>query len=256
MGDRLDGKVALVTGGSRGIGRAIAVTLAREGADVIVNYFQQRASAEAVVQRIREIGRNAISIQADVAHRPAVTAMLEEVERTFSRLDILINNAGNWRPGMAITMDHDLLDDLWSVNLKGALNCAQSAAPFMVRQGYGRIVNISSVAGLVMATPNNTPYTLTKAALIALTKRLALELGPRINVNAVCPGLIATEMMATEEADTTTHGIINRTILARAGTPEEVASCVLFLASDEASFVTAQALTVDGGRMDYLSRSG
>ncbi|MFF7970893.1 glucose 1-dehydrogenase [Streptomyces sp. NPDC007905] len=256
MGQRLAGKVALVTGGARGIGRATALVFAREGAEVVVNYVRHATAAREVVEAILDGGGSATALGADVANPDQVSRMFQEIEHRFTRLDILVNNAGLWRPGRGLTMDGSLLDDLWSVNLKGALNCAQLAAPLMNRHDYGRIVNVSSVAGLAMATPDNTPYTLTKSALIALTKRLALELGPTVTVNAVCPGLIATDMMEGDQARHTTAGIVSRTILGRAGTPAEVANAILFLASEEASFVTAQALTVDGGRTDFVSRSG
>ena len=256
MVGRLTGKVALVTGAARGIGRATALAFAREGAEVVVNYLRNDAAANEVVEVIRAAGGNATSVRADVASRAQVAGMLEEIEGKLRRVDILVNNAGVWRPGRGLTLGESLLDDMWSVNLKGPLNCAQAVGPLMSHHGYGRIVNVASVAGLGMATPENTPYTLTKAALIALTKRLALELGPVVTVNAVCPGLIATEMMEGEQARNTTAGIADRTILRRAGTPGEVANAILFLASEEASFVTAQALTVDGGRTDFLSRSG
>jgi len=252
---RLAGRVALVTGSARGIGRATAMVFAREGAHVVVNYLRQDEAAAEVVRAVRDAGGSAMGIRADVANPSRVGEMLTEIERKFSRIDILVNNAGLWRPGRSLTLDLSSLDDLWSVNLKGCLNCAQAAWPLMSRHGYGRIVNVASVAGLGMATPDNTPYSLTKAALISLTKRLALELGPTITVNAVCPGLIATEMMEGEQASNTTAGIVGHTILRRAGTPGEVANAILFLASEEASFVTAQALTVDGGRTDFLSRS-
>jgi 3-oxoacyl-[acyl-carrier protein] reductase len=252
----LAGKIALVTGGARGIGRATALAFAREGAEVVVNYVRHGAAADQVVDAIRVGGGSATSLQADVASPAEVARMFAEIERRFSGLDILVNNAGVWQPGRGLTMEDSLLDDLWSVNLKGALHCAQAAASLMSRHGYGRIVNVTSVAGLAMATPDNTPYSLTKSALIALTKRLALELGPAVTVNAVCPGLIATDMMEKNHALPTTSGIVSRTILGRTGTPDEVANAILFLASEEASFVTAQALTVDGGRTDFMSRSG
>lgn len=253
---RLAGKVALVTGGARGIGRATAMVFAREGAHVVINYLRQDEAASEVVRAVRDTGGSAMSIRADVANPSRVGAMLKEIEHRFNRIDILVNNAGIWRPGRSLTLAPSSLDELWSVNVKGCLNCAQAVGPLMSRLGYGRIVNVASVAGLSMATPDNTPYSLTKAALISLTKRLALELGPTVTVNAVCPGLIATEMMEGEQASNTTAEIVNHTILRRAGTTGEVANAILFLASEEASFVTAQALSVDGGRTDFLSRSG
>lgn len=256
MGGRLAGKVALVTGGARGIGRATALAFALEGAEVVLNYLRRDDAANEVIERIGEAEGKATSIRADVTNSAEVARMLEEVDREFGKVDILVNNAGVWQPGRGVDLNQPLLDDLWSVNLKGSLNCAQAVAPLMIREGYGRIINIASVAGLGMATPDNTPYALTKAALIALTKRLALELGPTVTVNAVCPGLILTEMMEGEQAHNTTAEIVAHTILGRAGTPGDVANAIVFLASEEASFVTAQALTVDGGRTDFMSRSG
>jgi 3-oxoacyl-[acyl-carrier protein] reductase len=252
MNRRLQGKVALVTGGSRGIGRAICTLFAREGASTVVNYASAEDAAAGVVSGIEQEGGSAIAIRADVADKRQVEAMVRKTLDRFGRVDILINNAGILRRGTAIDFDEEELDRMIAVNLKGSIYCAQAVAPVMIQNRYGKIVNLSSLAGLGTAVGETTPYALTKAAVISLTKRLALELGPHgINVNAIAPGFINTEML-----DSVKTGPVGRkAILGRIGLPEDVASAALFLASDESGFITAQILTVDGGRMDFLSAS-
>jgi 3-oxoacyl-[acyl-carrier protein] reductase len=253
---RLAGKIALITGASRGIGRAIAVRFAREGAVVAVNYRSRQDLAEEVVAAIRDDGGEALALQADVADQDQVAAMVDAIQRRYPRIDILVNNAGLFRPGQLQSITDEILDSLTAVNVKGLVHCSQAVVPLMIAHRYGKIVNIASIAGLGTTAADTTPYAATKAAVIALTKRFALELGPHaINVNAICPGFIVTEMGLTGSGGDL-EAFTSRAILRRVGQPDDVAHASLFLASDEASFITAQVLTIDGGRMDFLSHSG
>ena len=257
MSGRLDGKVALVTGASRGIGRATAQLLAREGAAVIVNFAERREAAETVVEHIRRSGGQAIAVQANVADRGEVLAMVEQGLRQFSRIDVLVNNAGIFRSGTVQNLTEASIDEAIAVNVKGMIHCIQAVIPEMIRRGYGKIINLSSTAGMGSTAPNTTPYAVSKAAIIGLTKRVALDLRSHgINVNAICPGFIRTDMIGSALPAEVIEAIVNRTLLSRLGEPDDVAAAVLFLASDEASYITAQVLTVDGGRTDLLSHSG
>jgi len=259
MRRRLEGKVALVTGGSRGIGRAICRTFAREGAAVIVNFSAQAEKAQGVVADIKKDGGRAVALQADVSNQSAIQSLAEAAQKPFGPVDILVNNAGILLPGTALTLKSEDFDRLLAVNVKGILFAVQSFAPAMIERRYGKIVNLSSIAGLGTAVAETTPYAMTKAAVAMLTKRLALELGPHgINVNAIAPGFIRTEMLqfsdtAEDRARLETLG--KKAILNRVGIPDDVANVALFLASDEASYMTAQVVTVDGGRMDFLTYS-
>jgi len=254
MAGRFAGRVALVTGASRGIGRRTALALAREGAAVVVNYAASRDAAELVVGDIREGGGQAVAIRADVSREAEVSALVAEAQRRLGAIDVLVNNAGLFRPGTVASLAEDTLDALVAVNVKGVIHCTQAVAAEMIARRYGKIVNVASIAGLGTAMANTTPYAATKAAAIALTKRFALELGPHgINVNAVCPGFILTDMAAGSGAEV--EAVARNAMLGRVGRPDDIAHAVLFLASDEASFITAQVLTVDGGRMDFLSHS-
>lgn len=260
MARRLEDKVALVTGGSRGIGRAICEVFAREGATVLVNYTSRPAQADDVVAAITRAGGRAVAVRGDVASKPAVQDMVAAAVKTFGVIDILVNNAGIIRWGTALNMIEAEFDELIAVNVKGMINCAQAVAPGMIARRYGKIVNLSSIAGLGTAVVNSTPYAMTKAAVISLTKRLAYELGPNgINANCITPGFIRTEMLALtdDNVDQARLDMLNsRAILNRIGTPEDIANTALFLASDESTFMTAQVLTVDGGRIDFLTHSG
>ncbi len=257
MTGRLAGKSALVTGASRGIGRATALLLAREGAAVAVNYAERGDAAEEVIATIRQAGGQALALRADVASQPEVAAMVTQALDAFGRLDVLVNNAAVSHPGNLLTLDEARLDEMIGVNLKGVVHCCRAATPGMIERRSGKIVNIASIAALGTALPDTTPYAMTKAAVITLTKRLALELGPHgINVNAICPGFIRTEMAAASVDERGFEAIAGKAMLGRIGRPEDIAAAALFLASDEAAFITAQILTVDGGRTDFLSHSG
>ena len=192
---RLEGRVAIVTGASRGIGRATALAFGREGVKVVVNYRQHKANAEEVVDEIKELGGSALAYQADVGDRDAVEGMVEEAVVKFGGVDILVNNAGvAMGGGPLLEFKEEEFDPMWSVNVKGILHCTRAVVPHMMERRYGKVVNIASVAGLGTALlPGNMLYASTKAAVIILTKRLALELGQYgINVNAIAPGLIRT----------------------------------------------------------------
>ncbi len=258
----LEDKVALITGASRGIGRAIALTFAREGAKVVVNYHRSKSMAEEIVEEIRKEGRIAVAIQANVGDRDAVKKMIDKSLREFGRVDILINNAGVlMRDGSLLDFNDDEFNSMWQVNVKGILHCSRAIVPHMMEKQYGKIVNITSIAGLgTSRLPGNMLYGSTKAAVVILTKRLALELGQYgINVNAIAPGLIRTDMgiggrNIVEQVEFLKY-FEEKSILRRIGEPEEVANAALFLASDKASFITGQVLTVDGGRIDFISHS-
>ncbi len=259
MTRRLENKVALVTGGSRGIGRAICRTFAREGAAVIVNYASNADKAREVVDSILETGGRAVAIQTEVASRTAVASMVDAAVKQFGKIDVLVNNAGILRTGSVLTLNEEDLDRMLAVNVKGIIHCVQAVAPGMIERRYGKIVNLSSIAGLGTAAADTTPYALTKAAVVSLTKRLALELGPhRINVNAIAPGFVRTEMLdfLDNETDLARLETMSRkAMLNRIGDPQDVAGAALFLACDESSFMTAQVLTIDGGRTDFLTHS-
>ncbi|MFQ6052719.1 MAG: SDR family NAD(P)-dependent oxidoreductase [Candidatus Bathyarchaeia archaeon] len=258
---RLEGRVAIVTGASRGIGRATALVFGREGAKVLVNYRRERAKAEEVVEEVERLGGAAMAFRADVGVREEVERMVEAATE-LGGVDILVNNAGvAMGAGSLLEFNDEEYDPMWRVNVKGVLHCTRAVAPQMMAKGSGKVVNIASVAGLGTALlPGNMLYASTKAAVIILTKRLALELGRYgINVNAIAPGLIRTDMglgyrSSAEQAGRIQY-FIEKSILRRIGEPEEVASVALFLASEEASFITGQVITVDGGRIDFITHS-
>jgi 3-oxoacyl-[acyl-carrier protein] reductase len=259
MAKRLQDKVALVTGGSRGIGRSICEMFAREGASVIVNFAANAERAEGVAAAIKQAGGRAIAVHADVSSAADVESLVAAAIKQFGRIDIIVNNAGILVTGSVVHFNEPDFDRLLAVNLKGMIHTVKAAAPAMIERKYGKIINLSSIAGFGTAVPETTPYAITKAAIISLTKRLALELGPHgINVNAIAPGFVQTEMldsMSNENDRARLDMLAKRTMLNRVGFPSDIASAAVFLASDESSYMTAQVLTIDGGRTDFLTHS-
>lgn len=235
----LNGQVALVTGAARRIGRSIALELARNGADVVINYARSEADARSTAAEISALGRRGVALRADVSRRDEVRQMVAAVEEQFGRLDVLVNNAGMFFPARFEELTEEQWDSILDANLKSQFLCAQAAAPVMKKQGRGRIVNLSSLGGL-LAWPAYTHYCVSKAGSIMLTRCLARALAPEILVNSVAPGTIQFPGEAPD-AD-----YIRCVPLHRTGTGDEIASAVLFLATAE--FITGQVIVVDGGR--------
>lgn len=259
---RLEKRIALITGASRGLGRAMAIRFAEEGAAVAINYCKNRELADEVAKTILSSGGKGVIVQADVANSAQVQEMVEAVLKIYGSIDILVNNAGVVVPAPTLMeASWQDLDRMIDVNLRGVIHCVRTVARGMMERRYGRIINLSSIAALGTSFVGTTGYAATKAAVISLTKRLALELGPyNITVNAIAPGFIRTDMALRDGALPRTRSdlevIARKTMLGRLGEPEDIAHTALFLASDESSFITSQILTVDGGRMDFLSHSG
>jgi NAD(P)-dependent dehydrogenase (short-subunit alcohol dehydrogenase family) len=241
MADKpLEGQVALVTGAAKRIGRTIALRLAAGGADVVVNYMSSKLEADSVALEVQERGRRGLAIQADVARRADVQKMFRAIEAEFGRLDVLVNNAGVFFDAKFEELTEEQWDRILNANLKSQFLCAQAAAPIMQRQGRGRIINISSLGG-ILPWPAYTHYCVSKAGVIMLTRCLARALAPEILVNSVAPGTI---QFAGEEPD---EDYIRQAPLHRTGTGDDIAGAIVYLAT--ADFVTGQILAVDGGRM-------
>ena len=242
----LKDKAAVITGSSRGIGRAIALKLAGLGAKVVVNYRTNAEAAQEVVEAIQAQGGQAIAVQADVGDAEDAKRLFKAAQTTYGGLDILVNNAGTTRDTLLARMSEEDWNLVINTNLKGAFNCTKAAIRPMMKQRYGRIVNITSVAGLT-GNPGQANYSAAKAGLVGFTKALAKEVGSRnITVNAVAPGYIPTDLTASLPQELVEKAI-EMTPLGRAGMPEDIANAVAFLVSEEASFITGVVLRVDGG---------
>ncbi|MDE0110147.1 MAG: glucose 1-dehydrogenase [Bryobacterales bacterium] len=255
----LGGKTALVTGGSRGIGRAICLELAARGARVAVNYRSRSAEAEATAAAVRDLGVSALTIQSDISRRSEVGAMAKQVEDELGAPDILVNNAGLLHRGELLAYSEDEFDRMWRTNVKGVLYCSEAVAPAMIRRGWGRIVNLASNAAIGTAMAGTTLYAVTKGAVLTLTKRMAFELSPKgITVNAVLPGFTKTDMVMSgksqDELDRLLESVAERSLVGRTGEPEDIAHLTGFLCSPASGFITGQFMLADGGRKDYLTR--
>ncbi len=240
----LNGKVALVTGASRGIGRAIALKLASLGADIAVVYAGNTEKAEEVAAKAIEYGVRAEAFKCDVSDFAAVKAMVDEVKKKLGSVDILVNNAGITKDGLIMNMKEEAFDAVVDINLKGAFNLIRHCSPMLIKKRGGKIINISSVAGL-MGNPGQSNYSASKAGLIGLTKSVARELAPRnICCNAIAPGFIQTDMTENITSD---NPLMANIPLGRVGLPEEIAELAAFLAQDCANYITGEVIRIDGG---------
>ena len=246
MLDRLTGKVAVVTGASRGIGRAIALRLAQEGAAVVINYNGSKERAQEVKTEIESAGGTAQIMQCDVADAASCDEMFQTIIKEFGRIDILVNNAGITRDGLLMKMAEEDFDAVIDTNLKGTFHCIRAVSRQMLRQRSGRIINLSSVSG-VLGNAGQANYSASKAGIIGLTKSAARELASRnINVNAIAPGFVDTDMTITL-SDKVKEGAKGQIPLGRFGKPEEVAELALFLSSEKSDYITGQVINIDGG---------
>jgi 3-oxoacyl-[acyl-carrier protein] reductase len=245
---RLEGKVAIVTGSSRGVGRAVALAFAREGARVIVNFSSKNMAAKEVVDEVRRVGSDALAVQADVASREGATRLAEAAMETFGHIDILVNNAGFTRPAMMLKMTEDQWDQVVDIHLKGAFLCSQAAGLHMKEAKKGKIINVTSVAGLV-GTIGQVNYSAAKGGIISLTKSIARELAPHgVCANVISLGIVATDMTEKIRTDEKLREIyMNRILLKRFAEAQDISPAFVFLASDESNYITGQLLCVDGG---------
>lgn len=239
-------RTAIVTGGSRGIGRAVCKKFASEGMNIVINYAGNLQAAEETAAECRELGAEAILVQADVSSAAGCEEIFAKAQESFKSIDILVNNAGITRDGLILRMSEENFDDVINTNLKGAFLCMKLASRIMMKQRWGRIINLSSVAG-VRGNAGQINYSASKAGLIGMTKSLAKELAGRsVTVNAVAPGLIETDMTGVLP-DAVKEQLLQGIPMARAGKPEEIAAAIAFFASEEAAYITGQVLCVDGG---------
>ena len=245
---RLKEKTALVTGSSRGVGRAVALGFAKEGANIVVNYTSNEKAANEVVEAIQAMGSKAVAMKADVAQKSDVENLIKTAVETFGRLDILVNNAGFTRPAMMIKMAEEQWDEVVDIHLKGAFLCSQAAALQMKEQNSGKIINVTSVAGLV-GTVGQINYSAAKGGVLSMTKSIARELA-RYNVcaNVISLGIVATDMTEKIRSDEKLKEIyMNRILLRRFAEPDDISPAFVFLGSDESNYITGQLLCVDGG---------
>jgi NAD(P)-dependent dehydrogenase (short-subunit alcohol dehydrogenase family) len=248
---KLDQKVALITGGARGIGKQIALTFAREGADIVIGDISEMGS---VAQEVMDLGQKVITVRSDVAKKKDINSLVDAALDNFKKVDILVNNAAVNLHNFLLDMTEEDWDRVLAVNLKGTFLCTQAVARYMIKQKYGKIINISSTGGLrIVVSTGFTPYASSKAGVNQFTKVCAVELAPYgINVNAICPGPILTEahyaQRTPEEATQHIEDLKKFSLLGRVGTPQDIANLALFLASDESSFMTGQIICMDGGQ--------
>ncbi|OUP21480.1 beta-ketoacyl-ACP reductase [Lachnoclostridium sp. An196] len=242
----LEGKIALVTGAAKGIGRAIALALAADGATVVVNYNGSKERAEQVVEEIKALGADGVAYQCNVADTAATADMVKEVIKTYGKLDILVNNAGITRDNLIMKMSEEDFDAVIDANLKGCFNTIKAVSRQMLKQRAGRIINITSVSG-ILGNAGQANYAASKAGIIGLTKTMARELASRgITVNAVAPGFVDTDMTQVLP-ENVKEAATAQIPLGRFGKPEDIANMVAYLASEKASYITGQIISVDGG---------
>jgi 3-oxoacyl-[acyl-carrier protein] reductase len=245
---RLQDRVVLVTGAARGIGNAISKLYVKEGAKIVLNYNKSEREALALAEEMGKISKDILLVKADVSKIDEVRQMVQKTVEWFHRIDVLVNNAGILVPEVFLESTEDTWDKTMDVNLKGAYLCSKEVVPIMLKQEKGKIINISSICGLSERSAlRNTAYVVSKTGMLGLTRSLALNLGPKINVNAICPGLTDTEMAAALGPERIKAGI-EESLLKRIGKPEDIANAALFLASDESDFITGEFFTISGGR--------
>lgn len=245
---RLKDKIALVTGSSRGVGKAVALGVAQEGAKVVINYTSNETAANQVVDAVQAMGSKAIAVKADVAQKTEAEALVRATVETFGKIDILVNNAGFTRPALLLKMTEDQWDQVVDIHLKGAFLCSQAAGVHMAEQKSGKIINVMSVAGLV-GTVGQINYSAAKGGILSMTKSIARELA-RYNVccNVISLGIVATDMTEKIRTDEKLRDIyMNRILLKRFAEPDDISPAFVFLASDESNYITGQLLCVDGG---------
>ena len=242
----LKGKSAIITGASRGIGKAIAIKFAKEGANIVINYRNNEEEALKVKEELEQLGVKTLIVKADISDLKQAENLIKQAKKEFGQVDILINNAGITKDNLIIRMKESEFDQVIKINLKGAFNCLKAVTPIMLRQRSGKIVNMSSVVG-VIGNPGQVNYCASKAGLIGMTKSLAREIGVRgINVNAIAPGFIDTDMtrVLTEEQK---KNILSQIPLNKFGNIEDIANTALFLASENSNYITGQVIHIDGG---------